>query len=98
MNSFFYLAITIIIEFIVYAIAIRKNKLALFWYCVLINLFTWPLANIFYSAFGMFWFIEAGVFVAESVLIKYLLDITWKKAIIISLIANITTAIVGLII
>lgn len=98
MNPFFYLATTIILEFIVYFIAVRKNVLSLLGYCVLINLVTWPLANLLYSIVGLFFIIEIGVLVAESVLIKYLLNISWKKAIIISFIANLITAIIGLII
>jgi hypothetical protein len=98
MNSFFYLIITILVEFIVYIIAIRKKAISLLEYCILINLVTWPLANIFYSSFGMFWIIEISVFIIESILIKYLLNINWRKAIIISFIANLITALIGLII
>jgi hypothetical protein len=98
MNPLFYLSITIFIEFIIYAIVIRKNIPSLFIYCLLINLVTWPLANLFYSFFGVFLIIELCVFAVESILIKYIVDISWKKAAIISLIANLITAIVGLII
>ena len=98
MNPLFYLISTIIIEFIVYSIAIRKNLPSLLLYCSLINLVSWPLANLFYGAFGLFLLIEICVFVAESVLIKYLVDVNWKKAIIISFMANLITAIFGQII
>jgi hypothetical protein len=95
MNPFFYLIFTIIIEFIVYIIAIRKNIMLLFAYCLLINLVSWPLANLFYGVSGLFWIIEICVFTIESILIKYLVNINWKKAIIISFIANLITAILG---
>jgi len=95
MNPFFYLILTILIEFIVYVIAIRKNIMPLLFYCILINLVTWPLANLFYSIFGMFWIIEICVFAIESILIKSLLKMGWKKAIIISLIANLITALIA---
>jgi hypothetical protein len=98
MNPFFYLAVTIIIEFIVYIIAIRKNIALLFLYCILINAVTWPLANIFYDISGLFWIIEIFVFALECILIKYLMNISWKRAIILSLIANLITALIGIII
>jgi hypothetical protein len=43
----------------------------------------------------MFWIIEICVFAIESILIKSLLKISWKKAIIISLIANLITALIA---
>lgn len=98
MNPFFYLAITIVIEFIAYAVTIRKKIPFLLFYCILVNLFTWPLANLFYGVLGLFFIIELCVFAVESVLIKYLLDISWKKAMIISFIANLITALIGLIV
>jgi len=98
MNLFFYLIFTIILEFIVYIITIRKKTILLLIYCFLINLFSWPLANLFYGIYGLFWAIEIGVFITESVLVKYLLNISWKKAIIVSFIANLITIIFGLII
>jgi len=98
MNPLFYLVITIIIEFIVYIITIRKNVLSLFAYCLLINLVTWPLAILFYELYALFWIIEIGVFVIESILIKNLAEISWKKAIFISFVANLITALIGLLI
>ncbi len=98
MNQLFYLFLTIIIEFIVYIIAIRKNFLSLFAYCLLINLVTWPLAILFYGLSGLFWIIEIGVFILEGALIKYLIEISWKKAIILSFITNLITALIGLLI
>lgn len=98
MNQLFYLFFTIIIEFIVYIISIKKNILNLLLYSLLINLVSWPLAILLYDLFGLFWIIEIGVFILESVLIKYLVEISWKKAIFISFIANLITALIGLLI
>jgi hypothetical protein len=98
MNQLFYLFFTIIIEFIVYIISIKKNILNLLLYSLLINLVSWPLAILFYDLFGLFWIIEIEVFILESVLIKYLVEISWKKAIFISFIANLITALIGLLI
>jgi hypothetical protein len=97
-NLFTMLVITIIIEFIVYIIIMREQVGWLFLYAVLINLFTWPLANLFYSTFGLFWIIEFFTMVIELIFIMFLFKVNWKKAFIISLIANILTGMVSFII
>lgn len=95
MNPLFYLLVTIAIEFTVYFITIKKEVLSLFAFCLLINLVTWPWANMLYGIWMLFWIIEIGVFVLESILIKYLFEINWKKAIFISLVANTISATIG---
>ncbi len=86
------LALTIIIEFIVYLIAIRKNICNLFLSAVLINSFTNPLANIIANNNLMNLIaVELGVFIVEIFLIKYMLQIKYWKAIAISFIANFVT-------
>jgi hypothetical protein len=94
---FLILVLTIIIEYIIYAIAIRKNFGWLFIYALLINLFTWPLANLIYDWTGMFWLIEFFVFLIEFVLIMLLVRLKWWKALLISLIANLITALISFI-
>ena len=92
MNLLFILfGLTIVIEFIVYSLFIRKNYSLLLFYSILINSFTNPLANLIYG-FGInIFLIEFFVFLVEVFLIKYLLKISYKKAILISLIANLIT-------
>tara|TARA_Y100000034_G_C6754433_1_gene335582 strand:+ start:208 stop:567 length:360 start_codon:yes stop_codon:yes gene_type:complete len=92
------LILTLLIEWGIYSIFIRKNYLKLLGFSVLINGLTNPLANIIFRKFVlspnilfMFLFIEFLVIVVEVFLIKYLFEISYKKAIIISLIANIIT-------
>lgn len=96
MNLFFVLGFTIIIEFFVYCLFIKKNYLGLIFYSVLINSFTNPLANLIYG-FGInIFLIELFVFLGEVFLIKYLVNVDYKKAILISFIANLATGLVSL--
>ena len=88
-----YFVVTVILEYLVYAIAIRKDFLKLLKYVVLVNAFTWPLVNLI-TGVGFLW-AELGVFAVEFVLIMFLLRIKWGKALIISFIANLITALVG---
>lgn len=95
MNVFLAFFLTFIIELIVYFILVKEKKSKIVLYCLLINAFTWPLAQITYSFYGFFWLVEAGVFLIEGILISLLFKINWKKAFIISLIANFLTSIFG---
>lgn len=88
---------TILFEFVIYSIAVRKNYGKLFVYAILINLVTWPLANLLYAYFGMFFLIEFLVVLAEIFLIKKLLEVSWIKALVISLIANLITMFFGIV-
>ena len=64
------LFITLVVELVVVWLFIRKNFYSILWSVVLVNLFSWPIAQIFYSGgAGMFFIIEAGVAIAESVLL-----------------------------
>lgn len=91
------LIFTIIIEFIVYVIAIRKNIKNLLLYAVLINAFTLPIAYVISGILGsLFLFlIEFFVFLIEFVLIMLLFRIKWWKALVISFIANLITTIIS---
>lgn len=103
------LVITIAVEFAVYVVFIRKDALHLFLYSVLINCLTHPPAFYFYSklyyfsgvtdSFNIYFIIvELIVFLAEIILIKYLLNVKTFKAVIISFSANFITAAIGFII
>ncbi|MFH1607689.1 MAG: hypothetical protein ABIA78_01000 [archaeon] len=87
---------TIIIEFIVYSLFIRKEYLKLLSYAVLINVFTWPLAHLFIGNLISFFYIEFFVFLIEFPLIMLLFRIKWWKALIISFVANLITMLIGL--
>ena len=87
--------LTFILEAIVYLIFLKDKKIKIILYCFLINTFTWPLANLFYSLFGMFYLIEFLVLVVEGFLIFGLFNLSYKKAFLISFISNLITAYIG---
>jgi hypothetical protein len=89
------LAFTIIIEFLVYFLLLRKGKglKLLLLSAVLINAFTNPLANLAYAFFpSAFFLIEFCVIIAEVFLIEAMLVTGYKKALLISIIANLASA------
>ena len=91
------LIMTILIEFCVIWIFIKKDITRLFLYTLLINSFTLPLATYFYqNIIDNFFFIETAVIFAESILIMLLLKTKYSKALLISSIANFITAMISL--
>lgn len=87
---------TILIEFLFYSLIIRKNLLSLGLYSILINCLTNPLANLFYDSDVSLFLIELVVFIVEIFLIKILFKISYKKALLISIIANSLSFFIGL--
>lgn len=97
-NLFFPLILTIIIEFIIIWLFIKDNPLKLFFYSILVNMVTLPLATYLYIYFYQnLLVLEGSVFMVEALLLKFLLELDYKKAILISLTANFTTFMVGII-
>lgn len=93
--------LTVIVEFFIFWLFFRKNLSALkiFYLCFLINLFSWPLANLFYEVYGSYnnWLvIELCVFAVESFLLMLLFRARWWKAMLASFVANLITALMGL--
>ena len=87
---------TIIVEFVIIWFFIRKAPLKLLLYSLLINSFTLPIATYSYlNILNNIYFIELSVILAESLLIMLLLKINYKKAFLISLVANFITALIG---
>ena len=98
-KQFLLLTATIIIEFFILWLFVRKNPLRIFFYAALINLFTWPIANYIYqNILNNFLLIELGVFFIEWILIMALFEIKYFRAILISFIANFITAAISFII
>ncbi|MGB9937128.1 MAG: hypothetical protein ACPK7O_05360 [Methanobacterium sp.] len=98
-NLLFALVITIILEFLILCLFFRKSFLKIFIYSVLINSFTLPVATyLYYFLLNNIFIVEGGVILAESVLIMFLMEIKYKKAIFISIVANIITAAIGFLI
>lgn len=87
------LVLTIITEFFIIWIIIRKNPKVVFLYVLLINLLTQPLVNYAFGFLGMdFFLLEILVFLAEAILIKILFRLGYKKSLLLSFLANIITA------
>jgi len=91
------LIITIVIEFFIVWIFVKKDISELFLYVVLINSFTLPLATFSYqNLISNFYLVEALVIFAESILIMLLLKTKYLKALLISFVANFITAMISL--
>lgn len=87
------LLITFLIEGLIYKLVLRQGYIV-FGYSFLINLFSLSLAKIILSLVTFSWFIlvaEGIVFLVEIPLIKYLMNVSWGKSLITSLIANFVT-------
>lgn len=91
------LLLTMIIEFIIYFLFIRKDPWNLLLYSILINSFTNPLMNYLYNfQIGYLYLLEGCVVVVEIVLIKLLMEISYSKALLISFFSNLTTMVIGI--
>ncbi|MCX6817612.1 MAG: hypothetical protein NTU57_02020 [Candidatus Aenigmarchaeota archaeon] len=93
------LLVTITVEYLVWLLLVRKKPLKLLLYAVLVNCVTWPLATfVYYSVFPQYFLLETLVFITEIVLLKLLLQIRMKKAVLLSFAANFVTALIGFVI
>lgn len=93
------LFLTITIEFFILWLFIKNQTQKIILYSALINLFTLPLATYsYYNLINNIYIIELGVIFVESFLIMILLQIKYKKALLISTIANTVTALIGFLI
>lgn len=91
--------ITVIIEFVIIWSFIREKPLKLFFYSLIINSITLPLATgIYVYFFHNLLLIEGLVFFVEIILLKIVLDIKYSRAIIISFLANVISLVGGLMI
>lgn len=95
MNLIFYFILTVLFEFVIVSFFIKKNYIQLFIYVLLINLFTWPIANFLYGIYFNFYFIEIGVILIESILLMLLLKIKYTKSLLISFLANLASALMS---
>lgn len=87
---------TIVIEFVIIWLFIREAPFKLFLYSLLINSFTLPIATYSYiNIINNIYFIELTVILVESPLIMLLININYKKAFLISFVANFVTSLMG---
>lgn len=98
MNILINFILTFLIELIIFYIFLRRDYIKTAGYVLLINLFSWPLANLFYNSFNHLLVVELGVFIVEGFLIMLLFEFSWKKSFLLSLVANFISAFVGLLI
>lgn len=89
--------LTWIIEYLIILSFLKENKLKILLCSLLINLFTWPLAQLFASYTNIL-IIEVSVFFIESIFLKYLFNLKLSKAILISFVANLASFLLGIVI
>ena len=95
----FALILTVLIEYAVYLFLIRNGPMNLFLYSFLINAFTNPLFNYIYNyELHMLYTLEIAVAIVESILIFFLLELSYPKAIVISIVSNIASFLLGLVV
>lgn len=89
--------LTIFIEFVIIWSFQRKEPLKLLFYSFLVNSFTLPLASYayFYICSNLV-MVEVLVVIIEVVFLKYLLNVGYKRAILISFAANLCTILAGI--
>jgi len=93
------LILTILIEYAVYFAVIWQDPPRLFLYSALVNSFTNPLFNYLYNyELHNLWLLEIAVALVECFLIKHLLEIGYRKAMLISFLANLASLLIGLIV
>jgi len=93
------LLLTILTEFAVYLLLLHNSPQKLLLYSILINSFTNPLFNNFYNfEFHHLYPLELGVALAESFLIMLLAEVSYSRALLVSLTANLASLAVGLIV
>ena len=88
MNPISQFILTFILELLVLLIFFRKKPLLILTYCFLINLFSWPIANLFYDIYNNLLIIEIGVVILESLLIMILFRSKYWKSLLIAFLAN----------
>ena len=90
------LALTVLVEFVIFLAIFRSDPSRLLAYSLLINSFTNPLLNYFYNyVFHEILALEIVVVLVESILIMALINIKYPKALLISLAANLASASAG---
>lgn len=88
--------LTIFIEFMIIWVFEKNEPLRLLFYSFIVNSITLPLASYTYlHIYPNLIMVEFLVIVAEGLLLKYLLEIDYKRAILLSFAANLSTFLVG---
>jgi hypothetical protein len=93
--SFSDFILTFAVEFFVLLAFFRKKPLLILFYCFLINLFSWPIANLVYDFCNNLLIVEIGVVLVESVLAMFLFKTKYYLALLVSFMANLVSFFVG---
>ena len=89
--------LTVTLEALIWYVILKKNIAELVFYSVLINSLTLPLAHYLYPSFlDNLLVTEALVVLVEIPLIYLLLRVTFRQAVYLSFLANLVSALVGL--
>ncbi|HVG25570.1 MAG TPA: hypothetical protein VND45_15540 [Thermoanaerobaculia bacterium] len=83
------LAATIVVETLIASLILRRFVLLR---SLAVQLVTWPIAQWLVSTGRPLALVELGVFVAEVILWRLVLPLTWRRALIVSLATNGATA------
>lgn len=95
----FALLITITTEFAVYLLLLHESPQKLLLYSILINAFTNPLFNYLYNfELHQLYPLEMAVVLTESFLIMLLAEVSYPRALLVSLAANLASLAVGLLV
>ena len=93
----FALILTCLVEFSVVYLVLKRDPLKLLFYSTIVNAFTLPIAtNLYLHTRGSFVAIEIGVFLVESLLLMWLLEIRYRTSVQISFFANLVTSTISL--
>jgi hypothetical protein len=92
------LVATIFLEWGIYALFLRRRLFFLFGTSILVNGLTNPSANLLYSSFPNLWLVELLVIASEILLLRWLIPLNWRRAVILSLAANLVSSAAGLLI
>lgn len=98
MNFLIDFSLTFLVELIIALIFIRAGFWKVFFYVFLINLFSWPIAQLIYGEFGLYLLTELGVILVEGILIMFLFEVRFWKGLLVGFIANSISMALGLLI
>jgi len=93
---FLVLGVTVLVEGAVYATLVRKGILRLFGISTLVNCLTNPVANMMFSRYPHLTVVEGLVILSEAVLLMMLIPMSWKKALLLSFLANLVSFAAGI--
>ncbi len=87
--------ISFLVEWVIVSLILWRLNKKVFGIILLINLFTWPIANFFYGIGLNLLLIEVAVTILEAILIVILLRVKRLRAAIASLVANAVSTLLG---